>query len=77
MTADKDDDKQKCAYAADNEEEEGTEKGEEAASITEDFGKQQCWGSGIRCSFWPRDPGRVKNQDPDPGMNIPDPISET
>ncbi len=56
MAADIDDDKQKCAYAADNEEEEGTEKGEqeeveEAASITEDFGKQQCWGSGIRCPF--------------------------
>ncbi len=41
MAADKDDDKQKCAYAADNEEEEGTEKGEdEAAIITEEFGKQ-------------------------------------
>ncbi len=45
MTADKDnDDDQKCAYAADNEEEEGTEKGEQeegeaTASITEDFGK--------------------------------------
>ncbi len=51
MAADKDkDDDRKCAYAADNEEEEGTEKGEEAASIAEDFGKQ-CCGSGIRCPF--------------------------
>jgi hypothetical protein len=39
IAADKDDDDRKCAYAADHEEEEGTEKGEEAASITEDFGK--------------------------------------
>jgi hypothetical protein len=45
MAADKDDgDKQKCAFAADIEEEEGTEKGEQeeeeaAASITEEFGK--------------------------------------
>ncbi len=29
----------------------------------------QCPGSGIRCLFdlWIRDPGWVKNQDPDPG----------
>jgi hypothetical protein len=40
MAAEKDDDDRKCAYAADNEEVEGTEKGEEAANITEDFGKQ-------------------------------------
>jgi hypothetical protein len=82
MAADKDDDEQKCAYAADNEEEERTEKGEqeegeEAASITEDFGKQ-CCESGIRCVFDPRDPGWAKNQVMDPGMNIiPHPISES
>jgi hypothetical protein len=38
-------------------------------------------GSEIRCLFdpWIRDPGWVKNQDPDPGsrMNIPNHISET
>jgi hypothetical protein len=47
VAADKDDDnEQKCAYAADNEEEEGTltkkgeqEEGEVTASITEEFGK--------------------------------------
>jgi hypothetical protein len=38
-------------------------------------------GSGIRCLFdpWIRDPGWVKNQNPDPGsgLNIPDHISES
>jgi hypothetical protein len=36
-------------------------------------------GSGLRCLFDPRirAPGWVKNQDPDPGMNNPDHISET
>jgi hypothetical protein len=40
-------------------------------------------GSGIRCLFdlWIRDPGWVKNQDPDPGsgsgINNPDHISES
>jgi hypothetical protein len=41
----------------------------------------QCCGSGIQCLFdpWIRDPGWVKNQDPDSGsgMNNPDHISET
>jgi hypothetical protein len=36
-------------------------------------------GSGIWCFFdpWIRYPGRVKNQDPESGMNILDHISET
>jgi hypothetical protein len=40
-------------------------------------------GSGIRCLFdpWIRDPGKVKNQDPDPGsgsmMNNPSHFSES
>ncbi len=56
---------------------------------------QHCCGSGSRIlclfdpririrdpvPFWPLDPGRVKNQDPDPrsgfGMNIPDHISHS
>jgi hypothetical protein len=41
----------------------------------------QCSGTGIRYLFdpWIRDPGWVKNQDPDPGsgMNIPDHIFES
>jgi hypothetical protein len=41
--------------------------------------KIQCCEYGIRCLFYPwiRDPGWVKSQDPDPGMNKPDPISES
>jgi hypothetical protein len=47
------------------------------------MGKKSRSGSGIRCLFdpWIRDPGWVKNQDPDPGSgsgkNNPDRISES